>query len=63
MDIPPMFAFEAETWEPCVGKPVFLSKVFRQKDEGASFVSQKHSPLTQARAEFVEMLNQMRFGQ
>ncbi|KAL4244571.1 ATP-dependent DNA helicase PIF1 [Abortiporus biennis] len=28
-----VFAFEANTWDRCVGRPVFLTKVFRQKDQ------------------------------
>ncbi|KAL4244570.1 ATP-dependent DNA helicase PIF1 [Abortiporus biennis] len=31
---PQVFAFEALSWNICVGRPVFLSKVFRQKDQG-----------------------------
>ena len=31
---PPTFAFDAKSWERCVGKPVVLTKVFRQKDQG-----------------------------
>ncbi|KAI0733984.1 hypothetical protein C8Q72DRAFT_771378, partial [Fomitopsis betulina] len=27
------FAFDAESWDACVGKPVILHKVFRQKDQ------------------------------
>ena len=32
--IPATFAFDAKSWERCVGKPVVLTKVFRQKDQG-----------------------------
>jgi hypothetical protein len=32
--VPATYAFDAETWELCVGKPVVLSRVFRQKDNG-----------------------------
>lgn len=31
--IPPIFAFDAEAWNDCIGPPVMLSKVFRQKDQ------------------------------
>ncbi|KAF8898488.1 hypothetical protein BD779DRAFT_13905 [Infundibulicybe gibba] len=31
--IPPLFAFEAQTWNQCVGAPVTLTRVFRQKDQ------------------------------
>ncbi|KAL1675464.1 hypothetical protein EV122DRAFT_183394, partial [Schizophyllum commune] len=39
------FAFDAESWYPCMGPPVILTKVFRQKEQT-----------------FVDMLNEMRFG-
>ncbi|KAI0374521.1 hypothetical protein BV20DRAFT_936111, partial [Pilatotrama ljubarskyi] len=31
--IPATFAFDAESWSRCVGPPVVLTKVFRQKDQ------------------------------
>ncbi|GLB36504.1 putative dna repair and recombination [Lyophyllum shimeji] len=31
--ITPVFAFDAKTWHACVGSPVMLTRVFRQKDE------------------------------
>lgn len=31
--VPSTFAFESESWDRCVGKPVILNKVFRQKDQ------------------------------
>ncbi|KAG6843196.1 hypothetical protein H0H93_001910, partial [Arthromyces matolae] len=31
--IPPIFAFDARTWDECVGPPVMLNQVFRQKDQ------------------------------
>ncbi|KAL1747296.1 PIF1-like helicase-domain-containing protein [Schizophyllum fasciatum] len=42
---PVKFAFDAESWHRCLGPPVFLTKVFRQKEQ-----------------EFVDMLNELRFG-
>lgn len=30
---PPKFAFDAESWNACVGPPVTLTQVFRQKDQ------------------------------
>lgn len=33
MQIPPTFAFDAETWNKCVGAPITLTRVFRQKDQ------------------------------
>ncbi|KAJ7770822.1 hypothetical protein DFH07DRAFT_256083 [Mycena maculata] len=31
--IPPTFAFDSKTWESCMGHPVTLTRVFRQKDQ------------------------------
>lgn len=31
--VQPIFAFEAKTWKICVGGPVLLRKVFRQKEQ------------------------------
>ena len=33
VSIPPTFAFDAETWSGCVGAPITLTRVFRQKDQ------------------------------
>ncbi|KAF8634433.1 hypothetical protein AX15_000883 [Amanita polypyramis BW_CC] len=32
-EIPAMFAFEAQSWNACVGQPMNLTEVFRQKDQ------------------------------
>ena len=32
----PKFAFDAESWDACVGPPVTLTRVFRQKDQGCA---------------------------
>jgi len=32
--IVPKFAFDAKSWDTCVGPPVTLTRVFRQKDQG-----------------------------
>ena len=32
--IPSTFAFDAGSWDDCVGSPITLTKVFRQKDQG-----------------------------
>ncbi|THV06110.1 hypothetical protein K435DRAFT_626600, partial [Dendrothele bispora CBS 962.96] len=42
----PKFSFEAKSWNRCIGQPVTLTKVFRQRDQ----------------VEFVNMLNEMRTG-
>ncbi|KAJ7814140.1 hypothetical protein B0H14DRAFT_2376273, partial [Mycena olivaceomarginata] len=31
--ITPVFAFDAQTWKKCIGRPVTLTRVFRQKDQ------------------------------
>ncbi|KZP32385.1 hypothetical protein FIBSPDRAFT_723029, partial [Athelia psychrophila] len=33
VQVPPIFAFDATKWHSCVGPPIMLSKVFRQKDQ------------------------------
>ncbi|KAF8656392.1 hypothetical protein AX16_002577 [Volvariella volvacea WC 439] len=33
IQIPAMFAFDARTWSDCVGDPITLNRVFRQKDQ------------------------------
>ena len=59
------FAFDAESWNTCVPRTFNLNKVFRQKDQG-SFVSFFSSvdlfSLTCLCVDFVDMLNEMRFG-
>lgn len=30
--MPPIFAFDSRAWAKCIGKPVLLNKIFRQKD-------------------------------
>ena len=30
---PSIFAFEAQTWTRCIGQPVFLTHVFRQREQ------------------------------
>ena len=34
--IPSTFAFDAQSWDRCVGRPICLKKVFRQKEQGLS---------------------------
>ncbi|KAF7310586.1 ATP-dependent DNA helicase PIF1 [Mycena chlorophos] len=48
--IPSVFAFEAQTWDMCMGPPVNLTRVFRQKEQGKSLAS------------MANLLNAMRFG-
>ena len=63
--LPTVFAFQATSWNECVGRPIALKKVFRQKDPGNVY------PLHQCLYTidfqsfyegFVEMLTEMRFG-
>lgn len=61
--IQPKFAFEADTWDSCVGPPVTLNRVFRQKNQGYSFHCDCRVPLSHLPTAFVNMLNAMRFGQ
>lgn len=60
----PKFAFEAKAWQDCIQATVNLKKVFRQKDGGA--LSRTVPPLRGIEltclTEFIEMLNEMRFG-
>jgi hypothetical protein len=37
--ITPTFAFDAKAWGPCIGHPVTLTRVFRQKDQGLYQIS------------------------
>jgi len=30
--MPATFAFDAQSWSTCISKPIFLTEVFRQKD-------------------------------
>ncbi|KAH9945603.1 hypothetical protein B0H21DRAFT_694015 [Amylocystis lapponica] len=48
--VEPTFAFDADSWNQCVGPPVVLKRVFRQKDQGEPHIA------------FVDMLNEMRLG-
>jgi ATP-dependent DNA helicase PIF1 len=59
--IPATFAFEAESWDDCVGSPITLTKVFRQKDQGRFRYRCWFEPYSYCVA-FVDMLNAIRFG-
>ena len=59
----PKFAFEAQTWSRTIkGHSYNLTKVFRQKDQGKPSYHQSHYLCTYFWSEFVDMLNEMRFG-
>lgn len=58
----PKFAFDAESWDACVGPPVTLTRVFRQKDQGPTSCVIVTALLIWLIAAFVDMLNDMRFG-
>ena len=61
--MPATFAFDAQSWSTCISKPVFLSQVFRQKDNSItldflySCVYIDHSLVA-----FVDILASMRTG-
>jgi ATP-dependent DNA helicase PIF1 len=54
------FAFEADLWDKTIKKSYNLTKVFRQNDQGTCAVSWEGRIVMDA--EFVDMLNEMRFG-
>jgi ATP-dependent DNA helicase PIF1 len=57
------FAFEAEWWGKTVKKTFNLTKVFRQKDQGLfPCALLLHYKRFYTATEFVDMLNEMRFG-
>ena len=60
--ITPKFAFDAASWNACVGPPVTLTRVFRQKDQGLTLLVLVTAPSHVVDAAFVDMLNAMRFG-
>jgi hypothetical protein len=61
--MPATYAFDAETWQQCVGRPVVLSRVFRQKDNGTPHVFIPIVRLMFDGSDFVQMLSAMRVGQ
>lgn len=57
------FAFEGELWGQAIKKTFNLTKVFRQKDPGKpQATSSVQLTFTCCDSEFVDMLNEMRFG-
>lgn len=57
------FAFEAEKWNSAIKGNMFkLTKVFRQRDQGSCTSVRFRLGLTPC-AEFVDMLNEMRYGE
>lgn len=60
--VPATFAFEAQCWERCIRKTIFLNKVFRQREQGAYFDFLQSLDLDMYVA-FVDILNSMRFGE
>lgn len=59
----PKFAFEAKLWNETIKRTFNLTKVFRQRDQGACSARDRHSiMLTTMIVDFVDMLNEMRFG-
>ena len=59
----PQFAFEARLWNETIKRTFNLTKVFRQRDQGIClFNISNPKVLTAVVVEFVDMLNEMRFG-
>ena len=56
------FAFEAELWKHTIKQTFNLTQVFRQKDPGKHSISRERPGVTSPILEFVDMLNEMRFG-
>jgi ATP-dependent DNA helicase PIF1 len=56
------FAFEAAIWKEAIKRTFNLTKVFRQSDQGIVFSVRSRPTLMPLSAEFIDMLNQMRFG-
>lgn len=65
VQLPTTFAFEAESWDACVGRPVILTRVFRQKDQGSLATNNVVTLLLSnvSWSAFATMLNAMRYGQ
>lgn len=60
--VPSTFAFEATSWESCVGKPLHLRKVFRQRDQSEYMTSFIAAGVDTHFTAFVDILNAMRHG-
>lgn len=60
---PAVYSFDAKTWSKCISRPIFLQKVFRQKDSGEFFgLFSKPTKQTKIVAVFVDILTNMRHG-
>lgn len=72
----PTFAFEAKAWQSAIDHTVNLTQVFRQKDTSCVSLACSHLAACSRRARltellpfplspiaFIDMLNEMRFGQ
>jgi ATP-dependent DNA helicase PIF1 len=61
--VPATFAFDSKCWYDCVGEPMKLTRVFRQKDECTYPIYGDLDKVLHALIQaFVDMLNEMRFG-
>jgi len=56
------FAFEAISWDSCIGSPMMLKKVFRQKDQSMFFSVLINFGRQHIIVAFARMLNEMRYG-
>jgi hypothetical protein len=59
--MPATYAFDATSWPKCISKPILLSRVFRQKDNGEDSTEIEELFLMH-QAEFVNILAAMRIG-
>ncbi|KIM47916.1 hypothetical protein M413DRAFT_214238 [Hebeloma cylindrosporum] len=60
---PSLYAFDAKTWSKCISRPIFLTKVFRQKDDGDLYLCLFPIPKNETFCPaFVGILTNMRHG-
>ena len=63
--VPATYAFNAESWGRCISRPIFLRKVFRQKEDGKHWQSSSSTFLQRSLTldtAFVRILSNMRRG-
>jgi ATP-dependent DNA helicase PIF1 len=59
--MPSTYAFDAQSWQRCIGRPIMLSRVFRQKDNG-TVPRILESNSSHAITAFIDILSSMRTG-
>lgn len=60
--MPASYAFDAQSWPKCISGPIFLTEVFRQKDDGISLDLYLHVDADICWLAFVNILSSMRTG-